>query len=502
MAASVNAGRLVRCIAAVLTVLLWSLDALAATCSGSGPRPEWINSPESITDSHYYSAGVSSQTDAPMVERLASARQDALRNLSSLIAVEVRNSLTLEQSRVQGGNKVLTESNLRSLTETSTRASLQDVESVENWEDPGNCQVWVRVRVAKSVLEQKKREGLARQLFGLLTSNLTLAQDAARPIEARQAAFEEAQDLLPRLALNLVPEASSAAYYTQQLRRLGESLSALRADVQIARKRLEDADDALSRAAEQSSESARVPLQRAAIGNYRSLLQKYPNGLAALFGPGDLYLKLGEVEEIRGNSCAAKNYYLQAAVSRQVVDRRAVAQKRADALNCSEADMEMSLWKQYFEGRKIDLYCVQGTQPALQQWNKACDEIGNLFRSLGAEIDARGVQLPATQAQALLRGDIPAGLGASGRAFLGLLASGKLNTRQESGSPSGREYQFEGMLWTLLLDEGQSVYSDRFQGATGWNPISAGMVMDVLALNVVRRWQDRFTRYLRKDLSQ
>lgn len=493
-----KAGR--RLAAGLLFLLL--PPAMAASCPGGGARPEWINSPDAITEQHYLSAGVSHQADAPLPERLASARQDALKNLSAMIQVEVRNALTLEQTRRQGGGTVLTESNLRSLTETSTRASLENVEAVESWEDPASCQVWVRVRVARAVLEQKKQEGLARQLFTLLTAQLASAQDATRPVEARQAALEAAQDVLPRITLSLVPEASSAAYYSQQLRRLAESLGTLRTEVQSAKKLLDDADAQLNQAAEQSSEPARVRLQRAAIANYRTLLQKHPNGLAALFGPGDVYMKLGEVEELRGNSCGAKNYYLQAATARQLVDRRAVAQQRADGLKCAPADMDKALWKQYFEGRKIDLYCVQqGTRPTPQAWNKACDEVGNQFRALGAEIDARGVQLPAAQAQALLQGEIPPELGAKDRTLLVVLASGKLNTRQEGGSPGGREFQFDGMLWTLLLSEGQSVYSDRFQGATGWNPISPEMVMDVLALNVVRRWQSRFTSFLRKDLA-
>lgn len=490
-----QAGR--RLAAGLLFLLL--PPAYAASCPGGGARPEWVHNPDTITEQHYYSAGVSHQADAPLSERLTSARQDALRNLSSMIQVEVRNALTLEQTRRQGGGTVLTESNLRSLTETSTRASLENVEAVESWEDPASCQVWVRVRVARSVLEQKRREGLARQLFTLLTEQMAAAQDAARPLDARQAALDAAQDALPRITLSLVPEASSAAYYQQQLRRLADALGTARTEVQGARKLLDDADAQLNQAADQSSEPARVRLQRAAIANYRSLLQKHPNGLAALFGPGDLYMKLGEVEELRGNACGARNYYLQAVASRQVVDRRAVAQKRAEGLSCSAADMDKALWKQYFEGRKIDLYCVHSTKPAPQAWSKACDEVGNQFRALGAEIDARGIQLPPPQAQALLQGEVPPGLGTKGRSLLAVLATGTLNTRQEGG---GREYQFQGMLWTLLLDEGESVYSDRFQGATGWNPISPEMVMDVLALNVARRWQGRFTSFLRKDLPQ
>ncbi|MGJ4748454.1 LPP20 family lipoprotein [Leptospira sp. SA-E8] len=98
--------------------------AHAATCPGNGPQPGWVSSPDAIASGHFYAAGVSSQTRGPLAERLESARQNALRNLASLVQVEVRNSLTMEESQRQSGGAVLTESSLRTLTETSTQASL------------------------------------------------------------------------------------------------------------------------------------------------------------------------------------------------------------------------------------------------------------------------------------------------------------------------------------------------------------------------------------------
>jgi len=55
---------------------------------------------------------------------------------------------------------------------------------------------------------------------------------------------------------------------------------------------------------------------------------------------------------------------------------------------------------------------------------------------------------------------------------------------------------------SLLLDKGNMVFSDRFKGTTGWNPISSGMVMDVLGINVVKRWQAKFSKFLNQDMKQ
>ncbi|MGJ4748770.1 hypothetical protein ACQV5M_20585, partial [Leptospira sp. SA-E8] len=190
--------------------------------------------------------------------------------------------------------------------------------------------------------------------------------------------------------------------------------------------------------------------------------------------------KLAEAEEMRANRCGAKNYYQLALASKQLVDRSAVVRQRAEALNCSAADMEKSLWRQFFEGRPLDLLCLQKApgpaNPAgasARPWSKACDEAGNVLRALGADVQIRRAELPAVQTQALLQGSLPDKLGTpagTGRPLLVMLASGKMNNRQDKDSDgrTAREYQFEGLLWTLLWDGGKSVYSDRFQGLTGW----------------------------------
>ena len=86
---------------------------------------------------------------------------------------------------------------------------------------------------------------------------------------------------------------------------------------------------------------------------------------------------------------------------------------------------------------------------------------------------------------------------------MGYFAFGKMNTQTtRDGGRQSREYQFQGTIWTLLMENGQATYSDRFQGTTGWNPISSEMVMDVLALNVVKRWKDKFSRFLHHEVEQ
>src|SRR5512139_2633415 len=216
-------ANVLRICAAFLLMFTNSLNVFASC--GDGPKPSWVEYPESITPKYFFATGVSSSNDGSLADRRDSAKQNAIKNLAETIQVNISSSLTLEQTQKQTGAHVLTDSNVRSLTEVSTKASLQNVEAVETWEDT-NCHVWVRVRLETRVVEQKKREELARQLFAVFGEKLAVAQDTSGELEARQSAVEAGLDILPRMNLDLVPEASSAAYYMQQLTRIKETLGA------------------------------------------------------------------------------------------------------------------------------------------------------------------------------------------------------------------------------------------------------------------------------------
>ncbi len=477
----------------------------AAGCDGgiAQPRPAWVDSPEMVTDQYYFAAGVSDKKAASLAERIASAKQNALKNLAEMIEVDVKNSLVLEQSMKQHGALALTDTSLQSITKTSTSASLKNVEAVATWEDPQSCLTWLQLRVSKESVERGKREGVSRQLFANLNAQIAAAQDTSAPMESRLTAADAALDLLPRIEFGFIPEASSPAYYSQQLRSIKETLSAMVASTEQARKQMGEAAGLVDRAALQGNEAEKSRSLVAAIQIYRGLLAQYPRGMTPLFGPGDLFFKLGEAEELRGNRCSAKDYYLQSVEAQQLNSRQAIARTRADALACSAEDMERSRWRQYFEGRHVDLVCYFVTQSARGHWQKTCDGVSNLVQSLGAEVAISSAALSADAIGALQRGEVPAALSGKGGLTMVYFASGKMNKRADRDNPrEGKDYQFDGAIGAMMIEDRKITFSDRFQGTTGWNPISSQMVMDVLAINVVKRWQDKFAKYLRHEVDQ
>lgn len=492
-------------IASSVLLLFLFPGAGQAACDGASgaPSPAWIDAPEAVTDEYYYAAGVSHEAGGPLSDRLASAKQDAVRNLSGIIAVNVRNSLVLDQSMKRNGAMVLTDQSLQSITQTSTSASLKNVEVVENWVDPKSCLVWAYARVSKESVERSKREGVSRQLFARLNDEMTAARDATGSTDNRLAAVDAALDLLPRIDFSFIPEASSPAYYASQLQGLKQSLSGLRAGAEQAGKQMAEASSLVDQAALQTSAADKSRNVLSAIRIYKSMLSQYPRGLDQLFGPGDVYFKLGEAEQVRGNACAAKDYYLESMDAPQVVARQSIAKQRADALACSPADMEQARWRGYFEGQRVGLVCYFSTPPSHGQWQKTCDGISNVVQSLGADVTIRGGRLPGGFIAQLQQGQVPAAWSGKDDLTMVYFASGRMNRRRDSNNPeSGPDYQFSGLIGTVIIDSGQIVFSDRFQGTTGWNPISSQMTMDVLAFNVVKRWQDKFSKFLRNEVDQ
>lgn len=479
---------------ALSAVLILFSTLSSAQCGGGGQRPDWVDSPEVVTADFFFAAGVSVDPRASLSERITTAKQNALRSLSEVIEVSVKNSLVLEQSSRKSWGFELTDSNLASITQTSTNASLRNVEIIETWEDPKSCDLWLRARVAKRDVEKGKREGMSKALFASLTSNLELAQNETETLLKRLSAVEASRDLLSRIAFESIPGINSAEYYDQLLVRLEVGLRQALDKLARSKADWEAANLLVSEASSQHNENEKSKRLTKAVILYKSLLAKHPSGMADVFDSGDVLFKLGEVEELRGSSCGAKNYFQQAQDSKQLNDRKEIARKKADALGCSQQDMEKTLWRQYFEGRAVTLVCFYKAGSRLGVWNKACDGLNSAIRPLGAEVTLRTRPLSDKQLSAFIQGDVAADAIESNGLILAVVASGRMASR-------AGEFQFDGEMASILLEDGELIFSDRFKGMTGWNPISADMVMDVLGINVIKRWQGKFSKFLRHELN-
>ena len=76
---------------------------------------------------------------------------------------------------------------------------------------------------------------------------------------------------------------------------------------------------------------------------------------------------------------------------------------------------------------------------------------------------------------------------------------GKTNTRQNAKNPSGNDHQFSGRIYSYVIHNGKLEFKDKYTGTGGWNPVSEEMAVEVLGLNVAKRWKKKYLQHIRNN---
>jgi len=162
-------------------------------------------------------------------------------------------------------------------------------------------------------------------------------------------------------------------------------------------------------------------------------------------------------------------------------------------------DKDTYYWHREFEGKKVVILSAYQTKESSAKWTKIGDELLTFIQSKGAS----SIPVPATI-------DIQNTINLSADSnvpwadekmqdvdiIFVLTAVGKLNQRENAKNPFGEDVQFAGEIRTSVHKSEKLFFSDRYKGATGWNPMGEDMVMDVLALHVFKRWQQQYLKQL------
>ena len=122
-------------------------------------------------------------------------------------------------------------------------------------------------------------------------------------------------------------------------------------------------------------------------------------------------------------------------------------------------------------GRTLQLECSLTIAAARSAWPKACAALQSALLADGAVLAAGGS-----------RADLVASVH----------ASGQIEERRDADS--GRSgWRFRGKVATHLRGAGGLDLADEYEGITGFNPVSASMAGDLLALAVVQRLDKALT---------
>lgn len=454
--------------------------------------PPWVGQVQGKADNVVFGVGsADGNSNASGTRLIESARQAAIRNLTETVQVTVRSNLTLLETKRQSGARIFTDSSMQSAIETAASLSMKNLRVDDPWLDRKNCTVWIRAYTDLQSIEQAQQEQYQRQLLASLKEWRDKAAQENLPREDRISAIRLANNLLRQINFKLLPDISQS-YYQQWVEDLRNKLESSQNRTDLARQSLQDAEKRIDRARLEVTEADRNKGLARAAQILRQLLIDYPQGEKNVFRPSDLQIRLAELDIERGNSCSARKQYMKLMDDPDpgVVD---MGRRKARETPCTPADQEKSAWRQVFEGRDIDLVCLQRLNGKLSQWSKACDTFANLIRPFGAAVRIVPDTPSASVVQTLLQDGQPAASGTT----LYVVADGKIQKQANKENPSGGvDYQFSGQMAMLFSENQNLAFSDRFQGVTGWNPLSEQMAMDVLALNLGRRWKDKFSTYL------
>ena len=246
------------------------------------------------------------------------------------------------------------------------------------------------------------------------------------------------------------------------------------------------------------AKSANLKKQKviAAIAKLKSIIADYPFGRGTSFAAESAAFKVAEVERARNNGCAA---LLQYQIVRDRSDSDEWIQKANDwlgQLECNDKNKENFVWRGAMEGKRISLLCAYAVNGEYEVWDKVCDTLGDFLKSHGALSAKKSTKSNSANeiVKSALDADDVKSLANDSEYLLVFVAKGKIKSRDNKKNPMGQDYQFSGKIYSYLVNRGQIEFQDKYKGVGGWNPMSDSMAMEVLGLNVAKRWKARYKK--------
>ena len=188
-------------------------------------------------------------------------------------------------------------------------------------------------------------------------------------------------------------------------------------------------------------------------------------------------------------------------------DTRGFFQALIRKLNIPETSMVLNVfedgdtyrWHREFEGRKILIASAYRSGDSVGEWPKIHDELLNHIEGYGGSSMRLKAGSDLKQILSISKeptGAWPVDAVPDTDIVMVAVADGKFNKRDNPKNPFGEDVQFAGEIRTITLKNGTLYFSDRYRGATGWNPMGEEMCMDVLALHVFKRWKMKYLKHI------
>lgn len=451
------------------------------------PRPAWVAGASTL-EGFYTGVGQAEQGKLDITQQIDLAKQAALRDLTNSIRVNVKTEFSISESLGDGG----AQQSATSSTQTSSTLQLSDVRTDEMWTDASTCALWLRVKVARSLIEKLLAREEQLNLVRRLRELLDRAGDESLPVTQREQALESAAPMAGQIDYAVAADGSTLDYFLGQIGRLRDRLRGARSSFEDTSALLARARGLLQKARLEKTLSS----QARYAGEARTLLTQVSTqsafGVAPDYWPESALAELADYEQFAGNPCEAQRLLRDLSARASSADWKTRAATRLATTTCTAPQREVSAWRSLIFGREVELYCVYKAGSQVESWARACADLTALVSSHGALKVESG---SGNAAQALkLAEECSVGCARPGLSIF-MRADGSLGHRDNPQNPLGKDHQFRGQISTFVLKDGALEFTDSYNGVGGWNPVSADMAMDVLAIQAGRRLREKATAY-------
>lgn len=462
------------------------------------PQPSWTFDSPAI-DGFYTGVGLAEEDDEGADAQIEKARQSAVADLASSIQVSIRSSLRVEITQQDDD----VDRDIEQLTETITNTSLQDVQVDETWLDRRRCIVWVRVKVSRAAIEAKRHRELQNRKLGLLDSLYDKASDKQASATAKSNALDQAYILFAEIDFVALKGITSKAYYQRLLDNLAKTVRRSASAKREAEQLREQAEKLLLQANNATDAGTRSSKTAEAVKLLKKIIAINPIGSASNQHDGEsAAFKIAEIEQSRNNACEAQFQYEIVRDRTLSSDWKTRAATQAKQLRCTRKNKKDRAWRRAFDGVTTTYLCASDVAGASDDWGKPCENMQGFLAGFGA-IDGAYPDLDASVLTKLayrLDKDKSAAsaLDLKGRVLL-FVAKGKLKQRKNAKNPMGQDHQFSGRIYSYVINDGKLDFKDKYSGTGGWNPVSEEMAVEVLGLNVAKRFRQQYLKHIRNQ---
>ncbi len=475
-------------VSVLLSVTLLSGEAAmaAASCEGLMPstsRPDWVNRPPHDEYS-YYGVGAAEKESHSWIAQKRLAKKEALRELSNVIKSTVSNRIEITQHSSKQGEKAQTTTDIVSVGEVVSNQTLRNIKYADTWLDQERCIVYVLAQVA--------RKGLDASVDVELVNSLThSAESGGIELNERMGAYEDALLLLNRINFSEYDGAESKDVMQGRLQRLGAKLESFLDILDVFRSAEDNVEQQLGKMRSTASANQRNKLYNKVVSTIESVREQYPynEDHSIVAEPGAF--RLAGIALLNDDDCLAYSHFANVAKGSYFTLWQDRAKAKLKNLNCSGEALVSMNWSSEFKGKTVSVYCVAKTDGQLKEWEKMCNVIEQKLRRYGADIQ-KGMKVSHKELQKMIKRQDFTSLVKHNSHALIFNVNGLINTRTSKKSLDGNQYQFQGAIANFYVSDEDIEFQDSFSGVGGWNPVSSAMALEVLALNVAKRWEKKF----------